>query len=329
MNDTFNILITSAGRRVGLIEAFRQALNELDLDGSVLAVDCSRSAPAMYRADKAFRISRLGSPAMLEEVMNIIQAQDVRLLVPTIDPELAVYSQHRQLFAESQVNVAVSSIDTVAMCRDKALTNQWLVANDFPTVRQAPISTILSNPGAWRFPLIVKPRSGSASVGIAWASGPQELSSHSSDPEDMIAEEMASGVEHTINVFVDRKGCCRCAIPHRRIETRGGEVSKAVTVKHPRMMELGAAVAERLPGAYGALNIQGFLDDHGEFRITEINPRFGGGYPLAQRAGAPFTRWLIEETLGLEISGADNQWQDDVAMLRYDEVIYLSGAQIR
>jgi len=150
----------------------------------------------------------------------------------------------------------------------------------------------------------------------------------SKDREDLVVEEIARGFEYTVNVFVNREGRCVCAVPHRRLEVRAGEVSKGVTVRHRKMMEFASLVSERLPGAYGPLNLQGFLSSDDEFRVTEINPRFGGGYPLAHQAGADFPRWLIEEWLGLPSSASFDGWQDGLAMLRYDSAVFLPSQEL-
>jgi carbamoyl-phosphate synthase large subunit len=136
---------------------------------------------------------------------------------------------------------------------------------------------------------------------------------------------MAKGREFTINLFVNRLGKCVCAVPHWRLEVRAGEVSKGVTVKDERLMDLGRRVAEALPDARGALNVQCFLDEDGAIAIIEINARFGGGYPLAHQAGARFTDWLLAEQEGAEIAPYDD-WTDDLAMLRYDDAVFVAGA---
>jgi carbamoyl-phosphate synthase large subunit len=112
------------------------------------------------------------------------------------------------------------------------------------------------------------------------------------------------------------------------MEVRGGEVSKGITVKHRGLMDLARSVAEALPGAYGPLNIQCFMDDSGAIRIIEMNARFGGGYPLAHRAGARFTDWLLDELEGKRLRYYDD-WADDLAMLRYDEAVFVPGSRIR
>ena len=142
---------------------------------------------------------------------------------------------------------------------------------------------------------------------------------------DMLIQDIAPGREYTVDVFLDRAGQCRCAVPRLRLETRAGEVSKGVTVRNEHVLTIARRTAEALPGARGVINIQIFHDENtGVTNVIEINPRFGGGYPLTHQAGAPMIRWLIEETLGMPCSARDD-WREGVVMLRYDEAVFVDA----
>jgi carbamoyl-phosphate synthase large subunit len=113
-----------------------------------------------------------------------------------------------------------------------------------------------------------------------------------------------------------------CAIAHERLRVRAGEVEKGVTLRDPALLDLAWRLGRALGGASGALCFQARMDADGKPSIFEINARFGGGYPLVHRAGAHFTRWLLEERLGLPRTAHD-RWQDDVLMLRFDDAVFL------
>lgn len=328
MNE-LNILLSSAGRRVALVGCFREALSELGLRGKILTIDASLDAPAAHLADGFWQVPPCDNPTFIPVVLDICRRQRVRIVVPTIDTELPVYAARKHLFREVDTTVCVSGLETIGLCADKVCTHRWLVKNGFPTIQQEAADSVLSSPRDWQLPVIVKPRNGSASKGVRRVNSLEELRLISLNETGFLVEEMASGEEHTINVFVDRKGKCLCAVPHRRLEVRAGEVSKALTVKHEEMMELGRKVAEYLPGAYGPLNVQCFCSGKADMTIIEVNARFGGGYPLAHRAGAHFTRWILEEALGLQPTSSFDDWQDDLAMLRYDEAVFLPGREIQ
>ena len=291
-------------------------------------MDCGSSAPATFLADCGLRVPRCGDPHFLDAVLDLCAERRVVLLIPTIDTELSIYATAGQRFAELGAAVCISSPRTVQICGDKVTTHEWLVANHFPTVRQTNLQSAVDDPLHWPLPLIAKPCNGSASIGVRWIRTRLELESLAETNGDYIIQEIAAGREFTVNVYVSRSGECICAVPHWRIEVRGGEVSKGLTVKDRRLMDLARTVAETLPGAYGPLNIQCFMDNLGSIRIIEINARFGGGYPLAHRAGARCTDWLLDELNGKRLSYSDG-WTDDLAMLRYDEAVFVSGCNIR
>lgn len=325
----FNILLSSGGRRIALMECLREALHDNGVRGKICVTDSSLDAPAVHLADQAWRVPRCTDPEFTEAILTIAKREHVRVVVPTIDSELLLFAEDRSKFALNGVYLSVSDPATVQICRDKVLTHGWLVENGFPTVRQSSPEEVLSSPDSWEFPMIVKPRDGSASKGVRAIRSLEELRVLCELESGLIVQEVASGVEHTINVFVNKYGKCVCAVPHERIEVRSGEVSKAITVKDGHMMSLASDIAEALPGARGMLNIQCFRSAQDDLKVIEINARVGGGYPVAHRAGARFTHWLIEEQLGLPSSAAFDTWQDDLAMLRYDQAVFRPGAKIR
>jgi carbamoyl-phosphate synthase large subunit len=305
-----------------LVESFRGALRELGVHGRVLGIDAHpETAPAAYLVDKCIPVQRCSDPRYIDEVLRIAIEEEVCLIVPTIDTELMAYARSRQRFLEHGIAVTISDPETIAIACDKVETHRWLVKNEFPTPRQGSPDEVLRNPAQWTFPLILKPRYGSASAGVFTITSPAALKEIAGGSQDLIAQELARGDEYTINVFVqDGRGVC--AVPHRRLETRGGEVSKGITVRDERLMELATAVAERLPGARGALNVQCFLNSEGAINIIEINARFGGGFPLADRAGARYPLWLLQRLLGKRSTVTD-EWQDGLLMLRYDDAVFL------
>jgi len=273
--------------------------------------------------DQFFEVPRCDSSEFLPSLLKICKENRVKLVIPTIDTELAFYADHRKDFADIGTTVAVSSPETVEICADKVTTHRWLVENGLPTVRQTTPESVLHNGLGWTFPLVVKPRRGSASIGCAKVPTREVLRALSQERTDLLVQEFALGYEHTVNVLVDQRGKCLCAVPHVRLEVRAGEVSKGTTAKHKGLMDLTTQIAELLPGSYGPLNIQCFLGPTGTLQVTEINARFGGGYPLAHRAGADFPKWMLEELLQLSSSASANQWEDGLTMLRYDDAVFL------
>ena len=326
MSGDFNVLISSAGRRIALLDIFRLTLGEMGLRGRVLAADMSRFSAAFQAADAGFLVPACTSPEFIPAVLEVCRREGVRLVVPTIDTELPLYAASRERFAREGVQVAVSSPEAIAVCGDKEQTHRWLVREGLPTVRQASVAEVLAAPGDWPFPLLVKPRNGSSSLGVAVVRDHAALEAATADG-GYVVQTLAAGEEYTIDFLADRAGRCRCAVPRRRLEVRAGEVSKGMTVRSGPLEELALQVCERLPGAYGTLNVQVFLDEAtGEMSVIEVNARFGGGFPLAWEAGARFPRWMVEELLGLPSTAAPARWRDRLVMLRYDAAVFADAS---
>lgn len=307
-----------------LLDGFRSALRQLGVEGFVGAVDASEAAPAFLLADERWQVPRLDDPAYLDSVLAICRDHGIRLLVPTIDTELGLYAAAREDFAKVGCTVAVSAPEAVAIAGDKRLTHSWLKAQGIPTVEQHELGQVASHPDSVGFPLIAKPARGSMSQGVLVVQDARGLPR--ADSGDLILQSVAAGLEHTVSVLVSRAGRCRAAVPRRRLEVRHGEVSKGVTVRDERLESLATRVVEDLPGTYGALNVQIFMDEAtGDLRVIEINARFGGGDPLAWHAGADFPTWMIEELLGKGAEPRPNDWTGNVRMLRFDRAAYIDA----
>ncbi len=170
-----SVCLSSAGRRVALLNCFRAAARDLGLRGRVVAADCSATAPAFHLADAAWKVPPCHDPAFIPTMLRLCEREQIDLIVPTIDTELPFYAARREAFAEVGTTVAISGPDTVAIAADKVRTHRWLTRNGFPTVRQAMAWEVLREPRSWSFPLIAKPRGGSAGMGVLRAPSPEVL----------------------------------------------------------------------------------------------------------------------------------------------------------
>jgi carbamoyl-phosphate synthase large subunit len=318
------ILISSAGRRVELIRCFRDGAARIGIDLRVIAVDVDPAmSAACHLADVALRVPRCDRAEFIEDLLGICLQHEVDLIVPTIDPELEPLSAHAARFGEIGVDLAVAAPEVVRLARDKLRTAHFLASRGVPAPRSSRLDEVTADPGAWPWPLMIKPRSGSSSVGIRILSSADQLAEFEESSE-YLAQELLRGEEYTVNMFFDRAGRLLCTVPHLRCEVRAGEVAKGITRRHPGLEAIASRLGEVLPGARGALCFQAMVDQAGHAVVFELNARFGGGYPLAHQAGARFAQWLLEETTGRPVS-AHNHWQDGVLMLRYDHAVFCAA----
>lgn len=321
MNKT-TIIFSSAGRRNQLMECFRTDALVLALPLRVLAADaCPELSSACQVADEAFKLPRCTTPDYIPALLDICRREQVQLLVPTIDTELLVLAEHRDEFAAVGTYVAVSAPRFVAMARDKAETMRFLSQAGVSVPQTRSLGEFRRAPAELHAPLIAKPTEGSSSVGLVRGRDVADFAGL--DEANYLVQEMWAGREYTVNMFFDRAGNLRCAVPHLRIETRGGEVSKGQTERVPQLIEAAEKIG-RAAGAEvrGPICFQAIVNSAGDYAVFEINARFGGGFPLAHRAGGTFSRWLLEEALDGNCS-ADGRWRAGVTMLRYDAAVFL------
>ena len=316
-----NILITSAGRRVELVQSFQHDLKSIFPAAKVFATDMQPMlSSACQAADGCWQAPRVTDEHYIDILLHCCLKNDIGMVVPTIDTELLVLAENRKQFVGHGIDIVISAEELIVSCRDKRKTGALFDSIGVRTPK-------ILDRAALSFPCFVKPYDGSCSVGAAALFSEAQLTSRMLDDDKMIFMELIDEphVEFTIDAYFSKDSDLKCLVPRERIEVRGGEVSKSVTRKHAVYDYLLPAF-NKIMGARGCLTIQVFADlAQDSFYGLEINPRFGGGYPLAYSAGARYPAWLIKEyLLGEEIDFYD-QWEPDLLMLRYDDKKLISS----
>ena len=309
-----NVLVTSAGRRVSLVQAFAEAVKVRG--GHVFAGDASGLAPALYKVDGAFRLPPVKSEAYIPELLSLVQAHDLGLIVPTIDTELEVLAENAQAFADAGCKVLVSSPAFVALSGDKWLTQRAFAEHDVDVPQGWTVAELT---GA-ELPeqLFVKPRDGSSSRDIYRAT-PETLTSILARVPNAIVQEELTGPEITIDALIDFDGRPLHYVPRIRIRTLAGESIQGVTIADNDIREWLTRllnVAAEL-GARGPITLQAFLTKRGPVLI-EVNPRFGGGFPLAYAAGGHYPDWLLALLHGETVGPSLGAYTVGLYMTRYN-----------
>lgn len=314
-----NILITSAGRRVELVQAFQLELKKFFPDAQVLATDMSPdSSVACQIADLALVVPTVTDVSYIDVLLDICLQYNIGMIIPTIDTELLLLSQYRKKFGENGIHIIISDIEMVKVCRDKRKTSKLFKDIGLTTPEIYSKDKIV-------FPCFSKPYDGSCSKGaVALLSPNQLLDSILNDKKMMFMELIApSFIEYTVDAYYDKNSVLKCLVPRQRIEVRSGEVSKAVTQRN-QLYDYLLPKLQLITGARGCLTIQVFakIEENSYFGL-EINPRFGGGYPLSYSSGANYPSWLIKEYfLEKNIEFLD-KWEANLLMLRYDAKVLI------
>ena len=320
-----NVMLTCAGRRNYLVKFFQEALGGR---GQVFAADTSAHAPALQQADKWFILPPLNNPAYIDTLFTICQRHRVRLLIPLNDLELRLLARHSTRFLEVGTIPVVSSTKVVDTCFDKWGTCEFLKGADLEGpntyLSLAEAREALAR-GDITFPLVVKPRWGTASIGIEYAEDDEELELRyalakkllprtflreisATDAERCILiQKQLCGQEYGLDIVNDLDGHYVCTFVKRKLAMRAGETDRAITVQSDWLEGIGEVIGRKL-GHIGVLDCDVVVTKDSSC-VLDMNPRFGGGYPFSHRAGAnlpavlvawanreqPDPRWLMVE----------------------------------
>ncbi len=315
-----NILITSAGRRVGLVRAFQVELKKKFPFSKVYTAEANPEWSSACRvSDEFFTIPRVDSQNYINSILELCIKKEIKIVIPTIDTELLVLSDSKELFLLNNIQIVISDFDLISKCRDKRQTN--ILFKDLKI--NIPSAIDKKNPS---FPLFIKPYDGSLSKDLHLINYKEELTDTLlKNPKLMFMEYInpKDFNEYTIDAYYDRNSYLSCLVPRRRIEVRGGEISKGKTEK----LNFYNILKDKLgfiKGAKGCLTIQFFIGKVTEEIIgIEINPRFGGGFPLSYASGANYPEYIILEYLMNEQITFNDNWIENRVMLRFDSEVIL------
>lgn len=316
------LLFSCVGRRVELLQAFRRAAERLGLKLRLIGADQTATAPGLWCVDEAVLVPPIQDAGYVPALLEIVRRTQAAALIPTIDSDLPVLAAHLAEFLAANCQPLIAEPEVIRVCRDKLETFLFLSRAGIDTPFTCLPDEALQSADR-KFPLFLKPRFGSASVGVRKIEDQYDLEYFARKVQDPIVQEFVPGVEHTIDVYVGLNGAPRCAVPRRRIEVRSGEVSKGVVVKDAEIMAAAKRVVEALGASLrGLVTLQCMVTPERRIRFIEINPRFGGGAPLGIAAGADYPSWLLQELLGRPVQIAFDGFTAGLAMLRYDWSVF-------
>lgn len=314
--EKINILILSAGRRVELIQCFKEASKSLKIESTIVAADISDTAPAIYFADKRYQIPRIGEEGYIEAIISICQEEKIKLIVPTIDTELLILSENKEkIEKETSSKVLVSDKRVIEICRNKKNTQKFFEEYGFGVPKE-----IQENEKDISFPVFIKPLDGSSSVNAFKVNNEEELIFFRKYIKNPIVQEFMEGIEFTIDAFLDFEGNIITIVPRERMAVRAGEIIKGKIVKDREIIEDVKSLLTVLK-PIGQITIQCKKTSNG-IKYIEINPRFGGGAPMSIKAGANSCENLYRLLQGEKLRYHEN-YQDNITFLRFDDSIIM------
>jgi carbamoyl-phosphate synthase large subunit len=299
------VLFTCAGQRVDIVGAFGRA------GATTIAADVNPLAPALYHADRYELVPRIDDPDYVPALRRLVEERDVRLIVPLTDLDQATLARARD---ELGTLVLLPDADTVERLGDKYLAHRLFEERGIPS---PPTWLPEEVPDDACFPLLVKARAGFGSRHIYRAADRAELEFFLRyTPVDSIVQACLAGEEFSIDVFCDLEGRCLNAIPRTMIESKGGESIKGMTIRDETLIEFGRLVSETL-GLVGPANVQCFREADGTHLVTDINPRFGGGFPLPLAAGGRYPELALALARGERPEPRLGDFREGIVMTRF------------
>lgn len=312
-----NILITSAGTRNKIIQYFR----DNNKDGRIVATDMSNLAPAIYEANAHYIVPRITDPNYVQNILDICKKEKIDGILSLIDPELSLLAKNFEKFKEIGVTIIGSSYDVCELSLNKIAMFNWLKANGYNCARSYLDKDKFYEDldrGSITFPVFVKPYNGSASILINKVHNKKQLEFLFEEHEGLMIQEFLDGQEIGADVYIDIiSGEVVSIFTKKKLLMRAGETDKSVSFKDDKLFDLIKDFVKKA-GFKGQIDIDIF-DINGEYYISEVNPRFGGGYPHAYECGVNNMKLIINNLKG-KVNHNNISYRDDIYMMKYNEV---------
>lgn len=315
-----NILILSAGTRNKVVQFFKKEIGDA---GRVIATDCNPLAPAIYEADAHYIVPRITEPGYLDIILDICRKEKINGAFSLIDPELSLLAEHAEKFAAIGCKPIISPYAAVELCFDKYKMFQKLRELNIPTatcfIDKEEFYQAVER-GEINYPVFVKPVKGSASIHINQVNSKAEIEVLFSIYEDLMIQEFMDGTEYGADVYIDMiSGKTKAIFTKEKILMRAGETDKSVSMKDPKLFKLIQDFVEKM-GFRGIIDIDIFKIQN-TYYISEVNPRFGGGYPHAYACGMNVPKLILNNLEGHENQEEIGNYDENKYMMKYVEIM--------
>ena len=315
-----NFLILAAGTRNKIVQYFKRTFDGI---GIVVATDASLLGPAIYEADKYYTVPPITDNGYIDLILDICKKEKINGLLSLIDPELSLLAANAEKFKSLGVTIIGSSYELCEMSLDKMQMYEWLKTHGYYCARswinKEEFYKVVEA-GEISYPVFVKPYRGSASINISKVEDKETIDLLFAHEGDLMIQEFLNGQEIGADVYIDLiSGEVVSIFTKKKLKMRAGETDKAVSFKDDKLFEL----IERFvleAGYKGQIDIDIFEID-GKYYISEVNPRFGGGYPHAYEAGCDHMKLILNNLNGVANKKNIGAYEEGVYMMKYNEVM--------
>lgn len=315
-----NILILSSGTRNKVIQYFKKALAG---KGNVICTDMSNMAPSIYEADRFYTVPRMTAPGYIDVILDICRKEKIDGVLSLIDPELSLLAQNKEKFASVGTTVIGSSYTLCEMSLDKFQMYQWLNSHGYRCAKsymdkEAFFADVEA--GKISYPVFVKPARGSASIAISKVYDKETIDLLFAHSDGLMIQEFLDGQEIGADVYIDMISQEVVSIfTKKKILMRAGETDKAISFRDEKLFSLISRFVKEA-GYLGQIDIDIF-EIHGEYYISEVNPRFGGGYPHAYECGCDHMELIVNNLQHRINAPRIGAYEEGICMMKYNEVM--------
>ena len=313
------LLFTGVGRRIELLQAFRDASIALNKPIGICGTDVDETAPALAFCDETRIVPTMADTGYVDHLLRICAEEQIRCVIPTIDTDLLTLSENRERFRAIGTDVLISEPDVIRLCRDKMKTLELFryCGLRFPQT----VTDHRDYAGA--YPAFIKPRTGSASKDSFFAEDEEALAFYAKRVPDRIIQPFIRGREYTVDVFCDRDGNVVSVVPRERLQVRSSEVLKTRISMNAEIIGECRKLCETVR-FFGPLTVQLIRDADDIDWFIEINPRYGGGAPLSMKAGARSAQALLRLLDGED--AGEYAIEDGAVFSRFDQSVRVRTA---
>lgn len=315
-----NFLILAAGTRNKIVQYFKRTFDGI---GSIVATDASLLGPAIYEADKYYIVPPITDEGYIDRIIDICKKEHINGVLSLIDPELSLLAANEKLFKDIGVIIIGSSYELCEMSLDKMQMYEWLKTHGYNCARSWMNKEEfykVEEAGEVSYPVFVKPYRGSASISISKAEDKETVDLLFAHEDNLMIQEFLNGQEIGADVYIDLiSGEVVSIFTKKKIKMRAGETDKAVSFKDERLFDLIEKFVLEA-GFKGQIDIDIF-DIGGHYYISEVNPRFGGGYPHAYESGCDHMKMILNNMNGVANAKKIGAYEEGIYMMKYNEVM--------
>ena len=314
-----NILILSGGTRNKIVQYFRKALAG---KGNVIVTDMSPYAPAIYEADRYYLVPRITAPDYIDIILGICRKEQISGVLSLIDPELSMLAANKARFEELGVTIIGSDYALCERALDKMQMYRWCIEHGYACARSYTDKEAFYadvEAGVIDYPVFVKPVRGSASLSISKVYDRDTVELLFTHTDGLMIQEFLNGQEIGADVYIDLiSGEVVSIFTKKKLLMRAGETDKSVSFKDEKLFDLISRFVNE-SGYRGQIDIDIF-EINGQYYISEVNPRFGGGYPHAYECGVDHMELIANNLAGKANPVCIGGYEENLVMMKYNDI---------